>query len=116
MEQRIKTYETIIADAAKHPTPELRKYHQEMVMNFQHERLVHLIIMLFFIVLTIGFIITFAWTFAIDLINIPLIVVTALLTILSIAYVRHYYFLENHIQRLYDITTKLYTSAPAKKK
>ena len=112
MEQRIKSYETFITDAAKHPTPELKKYHQEMVANFQHERLIHLIIMLFFIMLTIGFIITFA----IGLINIPLIVATALLTILSVAYVRHYYFLENHIQRLYDVTTELYTSTPAKKK
>ena len=116
MEQRIKSYEAFITDAAKHPTPDLKKYHQEMVTNFQHERLIHLIIMLFFIMLTIGFIVTFAWTFAIGLINIPLIIATALLTILSIAYVRHYYFLENHIQRLYDVTTELYTSTPAKKK
>ena len=35
---------------------------------------------------------------------IPLYVLVAILTGLSIGYVKHYYFLENHIQKLYDLT------------
>jgi len=116
MEKRIKEYEKFIQEASTRPTLELRKYHQEMVTNFQHERLVHLIIMLFFITLTLGFILVFAWAFAMNIINIALIIVTILMIVLSVAYVRHYYFLENHIQKLYDITSEMYLDEHPKKK
>ena len=116
MEKHIKEYEKFIQEASAHPTPELRKYHQEMVANFQHERLIHLIIMLFFITLTLGLILVFAWTFAMNIINIALIAAMVLMIILSVAYVKHYYFLENHIQRLYDITSEMYLGEHPKKK
>ena len=109
MEKRIKSYEQYLKTAEKHPTRELLTYHQYMVANFQHERLVHLIIMLFFLALTIlalSAVIFLAATTKIQnwLDLLPSAAVAALLTIMSIAYVRHYYFLENHIQKLYDAT------------
>ena len=110
MEKRINEYEKYITEAIKHPTPELKQYHNEMVRNFQHERAVHLAIMLFFIAITI--IVMVGAAFAIAFATTPFIVAVSilamLLAVLSIAYVKHYYFLENHIQKLYDITTKLY--------
>ncbi|MBR3264147.1 hypothetical protein IKF94_02885 [Candidatus Saccharibacteria bacterium] len=110
MEKRIKEYETFIKQAVKHPTPELRAYHNEMVRNFQHERAVHLAIMLFFIAVTLVIMAVSAWAFVFaDLVfSIVTAILAGLLFILSVTYVRHYYFLENHVQKLYDITTELY--------
>lgn len=104
MEDRIKDYEKFIAKASKNPTRELAAYHAEMVANFQHERLIHLIIMLFFVLLTL---ISTATAFYLssctsDLFTIlPACVLTAILFILTLFYIKHYYFLENHIQNLY---------------
>lgn len=112
MEKRIKAYEAEIEKKLKKPTKELLSCHQNMVQNFQHERLVHLIIMVFFLTLTI-FALTITVLLAIafkcgswlDLA--PAIAMTALLVIMSFCYVKHYYFLENHIQKLYDVTSKI---------
>ena len=81
-----------------------------MVRNFQHERAIHLAIMLFFIAITLIVMVgtAFAIVFATLPFAIAISVLAGLLFILSIAYVKHYYFLENHVQKLYDITAKLY--------
>lgn len=110
MEKRIKEYEKFIKEAAKHPTSDLKAYHNEMVRNFQHERAIHLAIMLFFI--AIALIVMVGAAFAIVYATLPfaitISVLAGLLFILSAAYIKHYYFLENHVQSLYDITAKLY--------
>lgn len=111
MEKRIREYEKFIAEAAKHPDAKLREHHREMVQNFQHERLVHLLIMLFFIVLTLGLISFLAVVIAtskFDLSTVALAVLTLIMVIMSVFYVKHYYFLENHIQKLYDISSEMY--------
>ena len=111
MERRIKDYEKYIEKAAKHPTAELKQYHSEMLRNFQHERAMHLAVMLFFVAVTLVFIaIAVCGAFFIrDLLFMILAsIIAALLFITTVFYVRHYYFLENHIQKLYDISTKLY--------
>ncbi|MBQ6461130.1 hypothetical protein IKG16_02330 [Candidatus Saccharibacteria bacterium] len=104
MENRIKEYEKFIAKAAKSPTRELADYHAEMVANFQHERLVHLIIMLFFVFLTLFSIAAMFFimmNFYDPLVFVPICLLAAILFILSLFYIKHYYFLENHIQKLY---------------
>lgn len=111
MENRIREYEEFIKKASKSPTKELAKYHAEMLKNFQHERLVHLIITLFFAALTILSLALAAFlTVQIQDFRplIPIYLLSFLLLILEIFYIRHYYFLENHIQALYDYTKKLY--------
>ena len=55
MEKRIKGYEEFIKKRLKNPDKELLDYHREVLANFQHERMVHLVIMVFFIILTVGF-------------------------------------------------------------
>ena len=105
MENRIKNYERFIKKASKNPTRELADYHAEMLANFQHERLVHLLIMLFFVLATFLFTAAtfFIAAYAPDpLIFVPICIITAIFFILSIFYIKHYYFLENHIQKLYD--------------
>lgn len=115
MEKRIREYERFITEKIKqgHIDDKLISFHQDTVNNFQHERLVHLLIMLFFIFITlimtsvcIWWANDIAWNNWISLL--PAAIVTIILWALSIAYVKHYYFLENHIQELYDISKKLY--------
>lgn len=115
MEDKIKEYEKYIKEKVKKgmgPVERLKvaEYHREMVENFQHERLVHLIIMLFFVGVSLGLL----TVFAILVYNVGLLVeltpfylLCLIVVILTACYIRHYYFLENHIQGLYKYTKQL---------
>jgi len=117
MEKRIKVYEKYLATETSKKLEDrerakLAEYHREMLANFQHERLIHLLIMLFFVAVALVLIGILIWTiftfgFAIELIAFYVLVI--IVVALSIAYIRHYYFLENHIQALYDYTKILMT-------
>ena len=75
---------------------ELLAYHDKQIQWMQHERLVHLIVMLFvclFMLLSFGF--TIIRTSA------PSIILSVFLLILSVAYIIHYYRLENGVQKWY---------------
>ena len=112
MEKKIREYEKYIAEQTAHKLTnaekaKLAEIHRETVANFQHERLVHLIIMFFFVALAIVAVIIASYEFCkngflAELI--PFYLLAALLVILSFFYVKHYYFLENHIQGLYKYT------------
>ena len=113
MEKRIREYETYIKNEIKKGKnrEELFKLHSEMVRDFQHERLVHLIVMFFFVAATI---LLLCITFFLELFGtissgtvFALGALDLLMTIVSGAYVKHYYFLENHIQGLYDYFEKM---------
>ena len=114
MDKKLRDYIKEIEKASKNPTPELIEYHKTMVQQFQHERLIHLIVTFFFAL----FMIIFFAMFLFATINVPnqsgsmlsicLGIVTALFVIVVLFYVRHYYQLENGTQKLEDITKKLY--------
>lgn len=116
MEKRIRDYEKFIkkkADKKLNGAEQARlaRYHYEMLENFQHERLVHLIVTLFFSAMAVAFLFIASWaTVAYNLRYemLPLYGLTIILVILTGFYVKHYYFLENHIQDLYKYTTKLH--------
>ena len=74
----------------------IAREHLVKIRFFQHERLVHLIVMVLFALMTLGTLIAFLVTEAIGL-----LVLTALFVGLLIPYIRHYYFLENQTQELY---------------
>ena len=115
MEKMIKSYEQFIEKKASEKLSdanreELVEYHREMVTNFQHERLVHLLIMLFFITVALILLGILAWSiimYGFILEMLAFYIMTGIVTILAIAYVKHYYFLENHIQNLYKYSAKL---------
>ena len=65
---------------------------------FQHERLIHLIVTVTFALLTVGSMI--ACLFVQQL---GLYCLTVLFLILLIPYIRHYYILENGVQKLYAL-------------
>ena len=115
MEKQILKYEKFIEKEAKRKLSKdekerLAKMHAEMLKNFQKERSIHLNVTLFFAVLTIASIGLVAWEVVANgwmLEMILLYTLTSILVILTGFYVKHYYFLENHIQKLYKYTKEL---------
>lgn len=65
---------------------------------FQHERLIHLIVTVAFAFFTIISIVACLFTT-----SMPLLILTLLFVVLLIPYIRHYYILENGVQKLYTL-------------
>jgi len=118
MEKKILEYERFIEKEASNKKlsekerEKLFAYHAEMLRNFQMERLIHLKVMFFFLGVTL---ILLAGTMTIAMTGvilgtemmILLGILDLIMVVLSIAYVRHYYFLENHVQGLYKWFDKI---------
>ena len=115
MEKKIKEYEKYIARKAADEMSEaerakLADFHRETMENFQHERLIHLLVTLFFALFAIVSLFVAAWmisVYGLIIEMVPLYTLTLILLVLTGFYVRHYYFLENHIQGLYKYTQKI---------
>ena len=115
MEKKILKYEKFIEQEAGRELSEdererLIKLHAEMLKNFQKERSIHLNVTLFFALLAIVAVALVAWAivnYGWTLEMIPLYILALILVILTGFYVKHYYFLENHIQGLYKYTKEL---------
>lgn len=101
MEKRLKEYlakmeqfsVSGLSDAEK------EKARREMLVQiqfFQHERLIHLIVTVTFALLTVMAVLGFVVTT-----QIGLLLLTVMLLVLLIPYIRHYYILENGVQKLY---------------
>ena len=67
---------------------------------FQHERLIHLIVTLFFAVFTLVFL-------TMGMISYIFLPIFFILLVFLIFYILHYFFLENHVQYLYKIYDKM---------
>lgn len=90
--KRLRSY----ADKAE--LEEIFLEHKDKIAFMQHERLVHfLVTMLFAIVLSI-FICTFLFTE-----NPALMLLVVIIIVLLGFYIKHYYFLENTVQKMYVI-------------
>lgn len=63
---------------------------------FQHERLIHLIVTVTFAILTLISIVA-----SLVICQLSLFVLTLLLLVLLIPYIKHYYTLENEVQKMY---------------
>ena len=93
--------------AAKSQTDlaELARYHRTRVQEFQHERLIHLLVTFFFAGLFLASLAAFLATAAMGLaMNCLLGLLALILFVLELAYIRHYSQLENGVQRLYELT------------
>jgi len=92
----------------------LINYHRQKVQDYQHERLIHLIVTFFFAgleLLSIALIFLFTFmptTYDFTLLSNLILAICAILFITEIFYVRHYYQLENGTQRLYVLSEQLY--------
>lgn len=85
----------------------LCSYHLARVHDFQNERLIHLLVTFFFAGLLLLSIFSLCFTPLPEL-HWPLSLLVVILGVLELAYIRHYYQLENGTQRLYAITKQLY--------
>jgi hypothetical protein len=80
----------------------LARFHRTQIVYLQHERLVHLLVMLFFglsALLTLLFLVVHPGT----LVGVLLLLLLALL----VPYVVHYYRLENGVQRWYHLAIEI---------
>lgn len=115
MEKKILEYEKFIEkeskrDLSREEREQLMKIHAEMLKNFQKERSIHLNVTLFFALLAIVAVCITAWEITMNgwmVEMIPLYILAIILVVLTGFYVKHYYFLENHIQKLYKYTKEL---------
>lgn len=115
MEKQILKYEKFISrevkrDLSLEERGRLARLHSEMLKNFQKERSIHLNVTLFFALLAIVAVGLMAWEVITNgwlLEMIPLYALVLILVILTGFYVKHYYFLENHIQGLYKYIKEL---------
>lgn len=67
---------------------------------FQHERLIHLIVTLFFSLFALIFMI-------LGVVSYYFLIIFAILIVFVICYIYHYYFLEKKVQYLYKVYDKL---------
>ena len=75
------------------------------ISYFQHERLIHLMVTLsfaLFLLLSIGALFIFPSEFILTA-----VLLVAIFFVLTIAYVFHYYFLENSVQKMYHMRDEL---------
>ena len=101
MKNRILSYRNRIDDLLAHPEQisdlnAVIEEHLVQISFFQHERLVHLIVTVMVAILTLmsaGIFIATSY--------VPVIMLFALLMVLLVPYIMHYYTLENEVQKMY---------------
>ena len=81
---------------------DLSNVHNLRISWMQHERLVHLLVFLFVCLFTL-----LAWGLALLLPSLPSFLLAALLTVLTTAYIIHYYRLENNVQKWYELAEQI---------
>ena len=110
MEKRILNYRKRIDELLKKEDENWDKIleeHLNQIAFFQHERLIHLIVTVLFAVLEIMSILGTVILSALGNGNLAIGVLTILLLVLLIPYIRHYYILENEVQKMYVQYDKL---------
>lgn len=80
--------------------------HKDKIVFMQHERLVHFLVTMMFAVILVLLMIGFLL-----LENMLLSVLVVIILILLGAYIKHYYFLENTVQKMYVIYDKMLEKA-----
>lgn len=101
MTKEIRAYLAILEQffSVEHSEGELLKFRAELLKRiefYQHERLIHLIVTMSF---TVFFLLSLTMYFGSPQIGLALL--TVLLLAMTIAYIKHYYFLENSVQKMY---------------
>lgn len=117
MEQRLKGYLAYLAQTVDGTSEgaealskdeavrsQLRSDLLVQIRFFQHERLIHLIVTAVFGLLTM---LALIGIFLAEESTIPMVVLLVFFLILLIPYIRHYYILENGVQKLYEYYDRL---------
>lgn len=99
MKNEIKEYKEYILKQAKDPETDKKELAEKLLVRigfYQHERLIHLIV-------TMSFGVFFLLSLILAFLNAYFLALSALLLILLVPYIAHYYFLENSTQELYKV-------------
>jgi len=107
MRKYLKTYTSFIEDAIKNggnnfDWASLYQRHITKISFFQHERLIHLLVTFFF-----GFIFFLSVVLGLLLGSLGFCALGAILAVLLIFYIWHYFFLENGVQKLYRLSEEI---------
>ncbi|MCX4355757.1 MAG: hypothetical protein OSJ43_05960 [Oscillospiraceae bacterium] len=101
MTKEIRAYLAVLEQffSVDHSDGELLKFRAELLKRiefYQHERLIHLIV-------TMSFAVFFLMSLMMCSANpqVGLMLLAVLFLVMTIAYIKHYYFLENSVQRMY---------------
>lgn len=98
LDQYLKDIDLKLESRFKYDWREILENHREMIKFMQHERLIHLLVTLFF-----GLLFILMTMFLLISPTIIILLVEFLLIILLIPYIFHYFRLENGVQKLYKI-------------
>lgn len=101
MVEKLKAFQKVLRDRKNSTTPLSStevNFFEEKIHEFQHERLIHLIVTM---TVGLGTLILSITTLQFPLI--PLFVADGVLFVLFIAYLIHYRALENGVQKLYEL-------------
>ena len=106
MKKRILTYrkyiDFLLASDKQYDWKYIKQEHITQVAFFQHERLVHLIVTVTFAVLELLTVCAYVIVVALDsTLSFPLLILALLILVLLIPYIKHYYLLENEVQKMY---------------
>lgn len=101
MTKQIRAYLEFLEQffSVDHTNEELLKMRDELLLRisfYKHERFIHLIVMMAFAVFFLLSLIIYYVSH-----NIAVLVLSALFLILLVPYIKHYYFLENSVQKMY---------------
>ena len=106
MKNRILTYrkyiDSLLQSSEDCDWKYIKQEHLTQVAFFQHERLVHLIVTITFAILELLTVCAYVVVGAIDsTLSMPLLVLAIAILILLVPYIKHYYLLENEVQKMY---------------
>lgn len=106
MKKRILTYrkyiDFLLASDKQSDWKYIKQEHITQVAFFQHERLVHLIVTVTFAVLELLTVCAYVIVGELDsTLSFPLLILALLILVLLIPYIKHYYLLENEVQKMY---------------
>ena len=106
MKKRILTYrkyiDFLLASDKQSDWKYIKQEHITQVAFFQHARLVHLIVTVTFAVLELLTVCAYVIVGALDsTLSFPLLILALLIIVLLIPYIKHYYLLENEVQKMY---------------
>ncbi|MDE6727810.1 MAG: hypothetical protein K2J80_07715 [Oscillospiraceae bacterium] len=101
MTKQIRAYLAVLERffTEEHTAEELEKMCAELLRRikfYQHERLIHLIVTMSF-----GVFFMLAMILYLSQGGAGLLILTALFLVMLVAYIKHYYFLENSVQKMY---------------
>jgi len=107
MTKEIRAYLALLEQffSAEHTDVELLKFRAELLKRiefYQHERLIHLIVTMSFAVF---FLLSLMMYFSVG--QIGLLLLSVIFLVMTAAYIKHYYFLENSVQRMYKYYYKI---------